>query len=141
MTDTPTAPWYLRVWRALISPRLTVICLAFLIVLTFVGTVYQTDHGLHEAKLRFFDSWVAFLGVVPFPGTQLVMAVLLVNLSGYLLQVLARDHMPFGILLTHLGILLMLLGGLGLTFGLVVWMRRRDYRATRDEYDTHSLDE
>ena len=37
--------------------------------------------------------------------------------------------------------LLMLLGGLGLTFGLVVWMRRRDYRATRDEYDTDSLDE
>jgi hypothetical protein len=37
--------------------------------------------------------------------------------------------------------LLMLLGGLGLTFGLVVWMRRRDYRASRDEYDTHSLDD
>jgi hypothetical protein len=37
--------------------------------------------------------------------------------------------------------LLMLLGGLGLTIGLVVWMRRRDYRATQHEYDRRSLDE
>lgn len=28
-----------------------------------------------------------------------------------------------------------------LTVGLVLWMRRRDYRATHAEYDTHSLDE
>jgi hypothetical protein len=37
--------------------------------------------------------------------------------------------------------LLMLAGGLGLTIGLVVWMRRRDYRASQSEYDTRSLDE
>jgi hypothetical protein len=36
----------------------------------------------------------------------------------------------------------LLAGGVaGLTAGLVLWMRRRDYRATRSEYDTHSLDE
>jgi hypothetical protein len=34
----------------------------------------------------------------------------------------------------------MLLGGGCLTLGLVLWMRRRDYRASQDEYDTHSLD-
>jgi hypothetical protein len=32
-------------------------------------------------------------------------------------------------------------GATALTIGLVLWMRRRDYRATRSEYDTHSLDE
>jgi hypothetical protein len=37
--------------------------------------------------------------------------------------------------------LMLLLGGLGLTIGLVLWMRRRDYRASQSEYDTHSLDE
>jgi hypothetical protein len=36
---------------------------------------------------------------------------------------------------------LMLLGGVGLTVGLVLWMRRRDYRASQSQYDTHSLDE
>lgn len=36
------------------------------------------------------------------------------------------------------------IGGVGLvavTAGLVLWMRRRDYRAGRREYDTRSLDE
>jgi len=37
--------------------------------------------------------------------------------------------------------LLMLLGGLGLTVGLVLWMRRRDYRASQSEYDSRSLDD
>jgi hypothetical protein len=36
---------------------------------------------------------------------------------------------------------LMLAGGLALTIGLVLWMRRRDYRASQSEYDTRSLDE
>jgi hypothetical protein len=36
--------------------------------------------------------------------------------------------------------LLLLLGAVGLTLGLVLWMRRRDYRASQREYDTHSLD-
>jgi len=37
--------------------------------------------------------------------------------------------------------LLLVLGAAGLTAGLVLWMRRRDYRASRREYDTHALDE
>jgi len=37
--------------------------------------------------------------------------------------------------------LLMLLGGLGLTVGLVLWMRRREYRESQSEYDSRSLDD
>jgi len=33
------------------------------------------------------------------------------------------------------------LGGFVVTVGLVLWMRRRDYRATQTDYDPHSLDE
>ena len=36
--------------------------------------------------------------------------------------------------------LLLVTGAAGLTLGLVLWMRRRDYRASQREYDTHSLD-
>jgi hypothetical protein len=36
--------------------------------------------------------------------------------------------------------LLLAAGAVVLTLGLVLWMRRRDYRASRREYDTHSLD-
>ena len=36
--------------------------------------------------------------------------------------------------------LLLALGAAGTTVGLVIWMRRRDYRASQREYDPHSLD-
>ncbi|MCM2312432.1 MAG: hypothetical protein NDI84_13615 [Steroidobacteraceae bacterium] len=36
--------------------------------------------------------------------------------------------------------LLLAFGAAGLTLGLVLWMRRRDYRASQREYDTNSLD-
>jgi len=32
-------------------------------------------------------------------------------------------------------------GGLALTVGLVLWMKRRDYRSTQSDYDPHSLDD
>jgi hypothetical protein len=32
-------------------------------------------------------------------------------------------------------------GAIALTVGLVLWMRRRDYRATRSEYDSGSLED
>jgi hypothetical protein len=37
--------------------------------------------------------------------------------------------------------LLLTLGASGLTLGLVLWMRRRDYRASQREYDTRALDD
>jgi hypothetical protein len=37
--------------------------------------------------------------------------------------------------------LLLALGALGLVGGLVLWMRRRDYRASHAAYDRHSIDE
>jgi hypothetical protein len=46
---------------------------------------------------------------------------------------LFADRVPHGLLL--------LLGGAALTVGLILWMRRRDFRASRSEYDSRSLDE
>ena len=37
--------------------------------------------------------------------------------------------------------LLLALGALGLVSGLVLWMRRRDYRANHAAYDHHSIDD
>ena len=37
--------------------------------------------------------------------------------------------------------LLMVLGGLCVTAGLVLWMRRREYRQNQAEYDSSSLDD
>lgn len=101
-----------RVFGGLASPKLTVVCLSFLMALTFWGTVYQVEHGLFAAQERFYNSWLILVGgFVPFPGTQLVMAVLLVNLSLYLAQMVFKPRLKSGILLIHLGILMLLLGG------------------------------
>lgn len=99
-----------RLYAWLVGPRLTVYCLAFLFVLTFWGTVYQVDHGLYAAQERFYNSWLIMIGgFVPFPGTQLVLAVMTLNLTVYLIAGFGRFSM--GILLTHAGLLMMLFGG------------------------------
>ena len=36
---------------------------------------------------------------------------------------------------------LMVVGSLSLMAGLVLWLRRRDYRSRQSEYNSHSLDE
>lgn len=100
------------VWSWLGSAQVTVYGLAFLMVLTFWGTLYQVEHGLYLAKDKFFDSWLVLIGgFIPFPGTQLVLAVLTLNLLVYLVRLVFQQRIPFGLLVTHLGLLLMLLGG------------------------------
>ncbi|MCB1069437.1 MAG: cytochrome c biogenesis protein ResB [Kiritimatiellae bacterium] len=102
------APWLQKIF----SPQVTVICLGFLFVLTFWGTLYQVDHGLHAAQVRFFQSYIILLGgFIPFPGAQLVLGVLLLNVLGYTLNLVFFEPLRVGILTMHLGILILLLGG------------------------------
>jgi len=46
-----------RLFRFFSSLRLTVVLLAFGIVLVFVGTVAQADEGLYNAQARYFKHW------------------------------------------------------------------------------------
>ena len=46
-----------RLFRFFSSLRLTVVLLAFGIVLVFVGTVAQADEGLYNAQSRYFKHW------------------------------------------------------------------------------------
>src|SRR2546430_1891710 len=46
-----------RLLKLFTSLRLTVILLAFSIVLVFVGTVAQADEGLYNAQARYFKHW------------------------------------------------------------------------------------
>ena len=98
--------------RCMASLRLTVISLLVLFVLTAWGTLYQAEHGLFQAQLRFYQSWFFLAGgFVPFPGAQLVMSVLFVNLVAAMAPHLFLRPVRWGILTTHLGLLLMLVAG------------------------------
>lgn len=94
------------------SIRLTVCCLFWLGVLTFFGTLYQTEHGIYLAQERYFHSliWMAG-GFIPLPGGLLTMGTLFLNLSVSLFHhYQAGLRMP-GLLLIHIGLMMMLAGG------------------------------
>lgn len=127
--------------RVLGSFGFAVVLLLILTALTFFGTLYQVEHGLFEAQKRFFDSlfFVATLGPfgIPLPGARLVLLVFGVNLIvGGLLRI-RKSTATFGIIIAHLGILLMLVAGevkysLSTDGHLKIWPNE-----TKDEYESY----
>lgn len=108
-----------RIWKFLTSLRLTVVCLAFGILLVFVGTVAQADEGLYIAQERYFKQWWV-IGVhlfgkhlpIVLPGGYLIGVVLLVNLVAAHIKRFQWGWKKVGIHLTHAGIVVMLVGQL-----------------------------
>jgi len=112
MTQKLHSLWQSSALRWMYSITLTVICLALLFVLTFWGTLYQVENGLFAAQEKFFSSWfILVFDVVPFPGAKLVLGVLMINLLGYMINLLAFQPLKPGILMIHAGLLVMLIGG------------------------------
>ncbi len=101
------------------SLRLTVVLLAFGIVLVFVGTLAQVDEGLYNAQARYFRQWVV-LGLdlfgrrVPLilPGGYLIGTLLLVNLLAAHIYRFQLSVKKIGIQLAHAGVILLLVGQL-----------------------------
>jgi len=100
-------------WKFFTSLRLTVVCLAVGIVLVFLGTWAQKDEGLWNAQTRWFRSWFIFWGPVPvFPGGYLLGCTLVANLVAAHIKRFSWSAKKIGIQLTHLGVILLLLGQL-----------------------------
>jgi len=113
------------VWRRWIAPlsslRLTVILLALGIVVTFFGTLAQTEDGLYVAQQRYFRSWFSVWSPhdsgwkwlrIPLPGGYLLGILLLANLLVAHATRFKPTWRKSGIFLTHLGVILLLLGQL-----------------------------
>lgn len=95
--------------KQLSSIKITTICLLWLFVLTFIGTVMQMDMGLYEAQQKYFFSWFFLVGgILPFPGARLAMWILFINLVAVTITrfVKYKNKRYFGILITHFGLLL-----------------------------------
>jgi hypothetical protein len=107
---------HINIFKLAASLKVTVVCLVILTVLVVWGTVYQAEHGLYQAQQKFFHSWVSWIGgFIPFPGTVLVMFVLFFNLVAALFFRIGLRVAKIGNIITHLGILILLVGGF-LTF-------------------------
>lgn len=101
-----------RLLDKLASVKITVVLLCFLAVLVVWGTLYQAEHGLFDAQQRFYRSHVFLVwGFIPFPGTQLVLALLFFNLLSSLFVNTRYNLKHVGSVLTHVGLLILLAGG------------------------------
>lgn len=108
-----------RLIKFFTSLRLTVVLLAFAIVLVFIGTLAQVDEGLYNAQARYFRQWIV-LGLdlfgrrVPLilPGGYLIGTLLLINLLAAHIYRFQLTTKKLGIQITHAGVILLLVGQL-----------------------------
>jgi len=117
-----------RLVKIFTSLRLTVILLAFAIVLVFIGTLAQVDAGLYQVQADYFKSVFAgltlhplrFTGIAMFgytlpiilPGGYLIGTLLLLNLIASHIYRFQLTFRKAGIQLAHAGVILLLLGQL-----------------------------
>lgn len=108
-----------RIFDLLSSLKLTVICLSLAIILVFVGTLAQVNFGIHEVQHRYFQSLFVWwpsgsqgLKIPVFPGGHLLGGVLLVNLIAAHIRRFQWTWKKLGIQLAHLGLIIILAGGL-----------------------------
>lgn len=81
-------------------------------VLLIAGTLAQKYMGIYEAQQMFFSSWIFFWGFVPLPGGFLTLSIISLSLSIKFIFYSPWSWKRSGIILSHLGVLLLLLGGL-----------------------------
>ena len=97
-----------KILANLASLKITVACLILFIVITILGTLYQVDHGINEARETFFSSWfIMFMGVIPFPGGQLILWIFAVNLLSSCFTKIGFRLNKLGIWLSHIGLLVL----------------------------------
>jgi hypothetical protein len=108
-----------RILHAVCSLRLTLFCLAAAFVLVFAGTLAQVRFGLYIVQEEYFQSWFiwwnapsANLRLPVFPGGHLIGAALLLNLIASMVTRHIWSWKKLGIQCIHIGIIIMLAGGL-----------------------------
>ena len=98
------------------NPKIFIYTIIWLMVLVVLGTLSQGDIGLYASQQKYFSANITWLGdIIPVPGGRITMVIMLVNLT---FMVLFKHNLwkikKFGVLIVHIGALLLLIGG-GLT--------------------------
>jgi len=95
----------------LARPVLFFYALPWLMLLLVLGTLAQRYDGLYQAERVYFSSPIFWLGVLPLPGTVTILAVIVLNLLAKLVQQKGWTGKKLGVAITHVSILLLLVGG------------------------------
>lgn len=121
MTAKKTAPssapsLWSTVWAGFGSLELTVAVLVMMMVLVFFGTIHQVQLGTFLAQKKYFSSWFLYFYTESgfkfpiFPGGYLVGGLWLVNLLVSHIDPARWERRRLGLLLTHIGLFVLLLG-------------------------------
>ena len=123
----------------LVSLRLTAVLLIFSMVLVFAGTLEQVDYGIWAVQEKYFRSFVVYMqmgqAALPFPGGYTIGGLLLANLLAAHVYRFRFAWKKSGILLTHVGLVVLLLGELFTG----VW--QKDFFLTLDQGQTRNYAE
>ena len=101
-----------KILKIISSPLIFSYTVLWLIVLVFFGTIEQKDIGLYASQMKYFSSYYfLFLNFIPLPGGRLIIALMTVNLFSSLFKKNLWRLKKIGIIIVHVGGLLLLLGG------------------------------
>lgn len=101
----------------LARPIIVFFALPWLMLLLVLGTLAQRTDGLYVAEHTYFASPIFWLGPLPLPGGLTILALIAVNLAAKLLLQRGWTGRKLGTSITHVSVLLLLLGG-GVTMAL-----------------------
>ncbi|MCX5660121.1 MAG: cytochrome c biogenesis protein ResB [Planctomycetota bacterium] len=101
---------FARILKPLASLRLTVALLAMAMLLVFFGTLAQQHQGIWTVQKRYFHTLIIWGFGPPLPGGFLIGGMLLVNLLAAHATRFKLAWNRTGILLIHVGIILLLVG-------------------------------
>ena len=93
-------------------PKILFYTLPWLMFLVVMGTVSQKNLGLYEASEKYFNSIILWLGPIPTPGGLTTIGIIFMALSIKFVFYSPWNRKKAGTIITHLGILLLLLGGI-----------------------------
>ena len=107
-------------WKFLTSLRVTIVLLGCAIFLVFIGTVAQADEGLYQVQERYFRHWIVIgttlwgfkMPWLIWPGGYTIGVGLVVNLIAAHINRFQWSMSKVGIHLTHIGIVVLLVGQL-----------------------------
>lgn len=124
----------------LVSLRFTLVLLIFSMVLIFAGTLDQVNLGIAAVQEKYFRSFVIYLPVgkvaIPaFPGGYTIGGLLLINLIAAHAYRFRFEWRKAGILLIHIGLIVLLIGEL------ISGLWQQDYHMRLNEGETKNYAE
>ncbi len=94
------------------SPKILFYALPWLMIILTAGTIAQKELGLYTAQHTYFSSVLFWLGPVPLPGGFLTLGAITISLACKFLFFSPWHITRAGTIITHFGILLLMIGGL-----------------------------